>query len=232
MGRRVVARRSRWGRCLWHGGGVGGCEPSQKTFVDALGGMGVSPWGHGAASGPSSWGCRVGARDPNFPLLCCVCVSSKFPGTPPKCPSTMDPLITELWVERGRFVLSLQSGLPMQHWGPPNWQWGPHASTHWVSPWHWVTPQQWVSPLALNVTSLAPRAGSGTVLGAPGCYREWCGGDTGSCWGDSRGLGDSASAEECGITGKVLIKEELGGLRARPGEWMVSRVSPWHRGAH
>lgn len=223
----------RWGRCLWHGEGLGGCASLQKGFVDALGAVGVSPWGHGETptSGPSSWGCRVGARDSNLPLLCCVCVSSKFPGTSQSVPPPWTHWITELWVEREEFVLSPQNGLPTQHWGPPNWQRGRHASTHWVSPQHWVTPQQWVSPLALKVTPLAPRAGSGTVLGAAGCYWEWCRGDTGSYWEDSRGLGDSASAEGCGDTGKVLIKGELE-LGAHLREWVVSRVSLWHWGAH
>lgn len=181
---------------------------------------------------PQFLGVQSGCQRPKFtPTVLCLYVL-KVSWDPPECPSTMDSLITELLVERVGFVLSLQNGLPTQHWGPPNWQWGPHASTYWVSPWHWVTPQQWVSPLALNITPLAPRAGSGTVLGAAGCYGEWCGGDTRNYWGDSRGLVDSASAEDCGDTGKVLIKEELGGLGTHPGEWVVSRVSPWHRGAH
>lgn len=188
--------RERWGRYLWHGEGLGGCEPPQNGFVGALGGAGVSPWGHGGTptSGSSSWGCRVGPIDSNLPLLCCVCVSSKFPGTFQSLPPPWTHWITELWVEREEFVLSPQNGLPTQHWGPPNWQWGPHASTHGVSPQHWVTSQQWVSPLT-QITPLAPRAGCGTVLGAAGCYWEWHRGDSGSYWGDSRGLGDCICRE-------------------------------------
>lgn len=76
-----------WERCLWHGGGQGGCEPPQKGFVGALAGVGVSPLEHGAAARlewPQFLGGQSGCQRPKFtPTVLCLCVP-KVSWDPPR----------------------------------------------------------------------------------------------------------------------------------------------------
>lgn len=164
--------RGRWGKCFWHGGGLGDCESPIKglwvpleVWVSFLGDMELPV---AAVPGCAEW-------MPETQIYPCCEV--------PVCPqSFLGPPRVSL--HHGS-VVSLSFGWKGGVDAVPL-EWAPHTALGTLklavgsSCQHTLgsplalgnRPQQWVSPLALNVTSLAPSAGPGTVLGVAGCFQN------------------------------------------------------------
>lgn len=155
--------------------------PPQKGFVGALGRVGVSPWGHGAASGRSSWGCRV--PEIQIYTYCVVCVYRQSFLEPLRVSSHHGP------------IGSLSFG-----WKGRGWCWGsrsPHSTGDLQTGSGILMPAH--TGFHLDVIPLAPSAGPRSCR----VYQEWCGGGTGSYWEASRGLGSaSAVGGAMGILGR------------------------------
>lgn len=89
---RVVVLGGRWGRCLWHGEGLGGCEapPPKKGLWVPLEGWVSLPGDMElpVAAVPGGAGCQ---RSKFTPTVLCVCIV-KVSWNPSECRPTMDPL--------------------------------------------------------------------------------------------------------------------------------------------